>query len=257
MAENQLLRDINAVAGNTPSLSVVHKFGRADVGTSFVPVALGNNYRTPQVAGATALRVKSGGNANDTAAGSGAREVTLYGLDETGAEVEEAIATAGASASSATTTTFLRLFRVIVSASGTYATQSSGSHSADITIENSAGTEDWAVVSSSGFPRGQSEIGVYTIPLGKTGYVKSIHISGDSTKTYDWILFKREGILETSAPYKAMRQMISEVGISGEVDYHPETPLGPLPALTDVGFLAKVPSSTGNIEVDFEILLVG
>ncbi len=63
--------------------SVVHKFGRGVVGTSFVPIAFGNIYRTPQPANATALRVKAG-DANDTAAGTGAREVMVQGLSATG-----------------------------------------------------------------------------------------------------------------------------------------------------------------------------
>ena len=92
----------NIASGRIPGLSVVHKFGRASVGTTYSPVTFGGVYNTPQVAGATTLRVKAG-DANDTAAGTGAREVTLIGLDETGAEVTEAVATAGAAASATTT----------------------------------------------------------------------------------------------------------------------------------------------------------
>ena len=54
-------------------ISVVKKFGRNPaVGTSFVPVTQGSVYQTPQSGSATTLRIKAGGSANDTAAGSGA-----------------------------------------------------------------------------------------------------------------------------------------------------------------------------------------
>lgn len=80
--------------GLTSNISVVKKFGRnASVGTSFVPVALGGIYRTPTSTSATTLRIKAGGNANDDAAGTGAREVTLEGLDENFELASEAVAT--------------------------------------------------------------------------------------------------------------------------------------------------------------------
>lgn len=106
------------------------------------------------------MRIKAGGNAADTAAGAGAREVTLIGLDASGNVVTEAIATNGISASSATTNSFIRLYRAYVSASGTYATAAAGSHTAAIVIENSAGGTDWLTIDATSFPLAQSEVSV-------------------------------------------------------------------------------------------------
>jgi hypothetical protein len=242
--------------GDVPGMSIVHKFGaNSAVGTSFAPVTDGGIYRTPQVSGATALRVKAGGNANDTAAGSGAREITLIGLDETGEEITETVATAGASASSSTSATFIRLYRVFVSASGSYATSAAGSHSGDIVIENGAGTEDWATIASSGFPAGQSEIACYTVPLGKRAFVQSIFVTVDSNKRADVIGFQRPNILETAAPYSAMRKFVELPAVSGEEQITPTSPMGPYAALTDIGFMSKVASGVAAVDVDFEILL--
>ena len=235
---------------------VVHKFGYADVGTSFVPVTRGGVYNTPQVGSVTTLRVKAGGDANDTAAGSGAREVTLEGIDATGVRISEAVATAGASASSATSASFLRLFRAYVSASGTYATASSGSHSADIVIENGAGGTDWATIASTGFSRSQTEIGVYTVPLGYTGFINKYHITVDSAKTADILLFQRRDILQTSAPYSAMRLVSELVGVKEQTTFQDRTPLGPFPALTDIGFMGKVASGNAGVSAEFEIILI-
>lgn len=242
--------------GHVDGLSVVHKFGRnAAIGTTFAPVVCGGNYRTPQVSGATQLRVKAG-NANDTAAGSGARKVIIEGLLADGTLATEELTTNGTSAGANSTNSYIRLFRAYISESGTYATQSTGSHSADVVIENAAGTEDWAIIESADFPRSQSEIGAYTVPTGKVGYVKSLILSVDSSKTADVLFFQRQGILKTAAPYDAMRVVLELGGVSGEETVLPATPLGPFPAGTDLGFLAKVASGTAEVDVDFELFLV-
>ena len=67
---------LNVQRGNVPGASVVHKFGRNAAVTTMAPIAFGGVYQTPQPASATTLRVKAG-NTNDTAAGSGAREITI------------------------------------------------------------------------------------------------------------------------------------------------------------------------------------
>jgi len=241
--------------GDVPNHSRVLKFGRdVAVGSTYAPVSIGKVYRTPQVSGATALRVKAG-DANDTAAGSGAREITIQGLDETGALVNATLATAGTSASAATSETFIRLFRAFVSASGTYATQTTGSHAADIVIENSAGTEDWLTIDSTDIPKGQSEVAVFTIPLGFTGYINATHISVTATKSVTVSFFKRENILETAAPYSAMRLQEQWGGVDGQAGYTLSVPSGPYPALTDIGFMAKAPVSS-EADVNFEIILI-
>lgn len=236
--------------------SLVAKFGRnTAVGTSYVPIALGGIYRTPQVAGATSLRIKAGGNANDTANGSGAREVTLIGLNAAGAEVTEAVATAGANASSATTAKFIRLYRAYVSASGTYATLSTGSHSADIVIEDAAGSEDWATISSTGFARAQSEIGVLSIPAGCVAQVLDADAFTDSSKTTDLIFFRRESILETAAPYEARRELFELQGFGDEISLSSRAPIkvtGP----ADIGFAGKVGVGTAAVSVFFSVLIL-
>lgn len=241
--------------GLVPGWSVVHKFGAANVGTTYTPVCEGGFYRTPQVASATQLRIKAGGNVADTAAGAGAREITLQGLDATGAEITETLATNGASASSATTNSFLRLHRFWVSSSGTYATQSTGSHVGDIVIEDSAGTQDWATIVSTDFPRGQSQIGVYSIPAGKTGYIQEVFGTVDSNKTMNIAFFQRKNILETAAPYTPMRLITEMKGISGPFNLLVTTPINGFTGPCDIGFMAKVPTGTGDLTVDFEIML--
>lgn len=245
--------------GLATGVSVVKKFGRnSAVGTTMVPLCLGGVYQTPQSTSATTLRVKAGGSANDTAAGSGARAITLEGLDENFDLASETIATAGASASSATTTTFTRLFRAYVSASGTYATASTGSHSSDIVIENGAGGTDWATIDSTDFPSAQSEIGAYSVPRNYTAYVRLDDITIDAGKTVKAVFFHRGGIDETAAPYTAMRAKSVLPGLTGGTTdlTGREVPFGPFVGPCDIGFLAKVGATTGSVACEFEIFLV-
>jgi hypothetical protein len=223
---------VDVADGAIDGWSVVHKFGAANVGTTYTPVCEGGFYRTPQVAGATTLRIKAGGDANDTAAGTGAREVTLEGLDATGAEIVETIATNGASASTATTNSFIRLHRLYVSASGTYATQSTGSHVGDIV-----------------------QIAVYSIPTGKKGFIKEVFMSIDTNKTVDVTFFQRKNILETAAPYTPMRLITEAKGLSGPFSLPIQTPINGFDGPCDIGFMAKVSTGTADLTVDFEILL--
>lgn len=250
---------LDIARGLVGGVTVVHKFGRNDsVGTIFVPISFGGVYNMPQAAAATTLRVKSGGNANDTAAGSGAREITLEGLDETFTEVTEAVATAGAGASSATTATFTRLFRAYVSSSGTYATSASGSHAGDIVIENGAGGTDWTTIDSTGYPKSQTEIGAYSVAANKTAFVRLVNVSVDSGKTVDLIFSTRANADDAAAPYSAFRttsEITSLVGGSIEKFGTREANFGPYIGPYDFLFMAKVSTGTASVSVEFEILI--
>lgn len=241
------------VSDAAEDFSIVHKFGKNDaVGTSVVPLCLGGIYRMPQVANATALRVKAG-NSNDTAAGSGAREITLTGLDETGAEVVETLATAGASPSANTDTTYIRLYRALVSGSGTYpANIGANSQAAAVVIENAAGSEDWLTINAI---MAQSHVGAYSVPLGKTAYINSFLTTVDSNKPHDLLMFVRENILQTVVPYSGFRNMLHIIGLEDSLIPAFDVPLGPFPALADIVWASKVTANTASVSIDFEIML--
>lgn len=233
-----------------------HQFGRnVAIPTTYTPVADMGIYRTPQPAAATQLRVKAGGNAADTANGAGARSVRLWGLNASGDEVTEVLATAGASASAATTNSFIRLYLAEVEGSGTYGTQAAGSHVANITIENAAGTEDWAQIQLNGFPSASTGIGSITVPRNHVGLLTSAQINVDGTKTTDLLILKREGILQSSAPYKPIKKIQELLGINQSITITFDVPIK-FPELTDLGVLAKVSNGTGAVSVDMEVIML-
>lgn len=230
------------------------KFGRnLAVGTEYQPVAVGGSYRTPQVSGATRLRVRAG-NLNDTAAGTGARAITVYGMDANGDWINEEIATAGASAGPYTTKTFIRVFRAFVTQSGTYATELIGSHAADIVIEDEAANA-CATISADGFPRGQSQIAAVTVPRNYEMFITNSIITIESTKVVSVALFQRAGVLETTAPYQAMRIVEEFTGLTSQlVHVHAET-IGPIAQLTDVGYMAKTTAQTADVSISFGYIM--
>lgn len=256
--KNSLPWSHHLAIGNMYQAHVHHQFGRhVVVGTTYTPVADTGLYRTPQAGAATALRIKAGGNAGDTANGAGARSVKLWGLDANGDEVTAILATNGASASAATAVSFIRLYLAEVYESGTYGTQSAGSHLANITVENAAGTEDWGQIQLNGFPSGTTGIGSITVPRNHVGLITSIQINPEvnTNKTTDVIILKREGILQTTAPYNPIKKVQEFIALNTPIEISFDMPLV-MPELTDIGVLAKVSSGTGAISVDMEVIFL-
>lgn len=236
--------------------AVIHQSGHnRAVTTTFSSVSEGGIFQTPQVSGATPLRIKAGGNAQDGPGGTGAIELTLQGLDATGAEISETLLTAGAAASLPTSLSFFRLARAFVSKSGTYASMGIGSHVGEIVIEDSAGTADWAVISAIDTARGQTTIGSFTIPLGKTGFIESVSINVNTIKTANLMLLARQNVLETVAPFSASLLRQEVTGLTGSEVLNRVNPAR-IPELTDICFLAKVEIGMGDVSVDFDLTLV-
>lgn len=241
---------LEVIAGNIAGRSIIHKFGR----NSAVPNGswegiLETTAQFNWLTAATTVRIKAGGNAADTAAGAGAREITVEGIDNSGALASEAIVTAGALASSATTTSFWRVFRAHVSAVGTYGVANTGA----IVIENSAGGTDLLGILAG---QGQSEYGAYSIPAGKTGYLLSVSLSVDAGKAADVRLFTRENFNDVAAPMSPKRLRMYWDAVLGQEEIKPKSPILSLPAYTDIWFEGDGGGAQTEVEVDFEILLV-
>ncbi len=246
---------IEVVKGNVPGHRVVYKFGNATVGTSLVPITASLNYRTPSTA--QALEFVSS-DANDTALGSGAREITFIGLDDSWTEVTQTIATNGLTAVDLPTD-LVRLYRWYVSQSGSYATQSIGSHQGVLTVRADGAGETWSTIAVTPFALGQSEIGAYTVPIGERAYVFIQELQVDSTKTVDAIFFHRGRANTSVAPFGVMHARASFIGISGSINPNTHAPQNGFTAIgeaADIGYMAKVATATADISVIFEILLI-
>ena len=110
-------QNINIARGLIRGASVVHKFGRnPSIGGAPETVWMyGGTYT--YLSSASTVYV-SGADAQDSAAGTGARTVTVQGLDATYNEIEETLTVDGA----VSTKSFLRVYRAFVASAGSLQT---------------------------------------------------------------------------------------------------------------------------------------
>lgn len=244
---------IEVARGNLPGYSLMHKFGRNDniPNGSWELVSLVGGSGS-FLTSAKTVRIKAGGDVADTSNGAGARSITVIGLNETLMEVQEDIVTSGTNTSLPTTTSFWRVYRAYISDNGvgTYG----AANTDDIIIEDSGGVNDMIKIDAD---EGQSQHGAYAIPIRKTGYLLSMHLTADAGKAADFRLFTRENLTNVSVLMSPRRLRFFHDGILGHVDaYTPRAPGITLPALTDIWIEAKGGGAGTEVSVDFEILLV-
>jgi hypothetical protein len=238
--------------GRVPGHSIVHKFGHAKVGTTMVPITNSLVYQTPTTP--VSLEFLSD-DANDTALGTGAREITFTGIDINYDEVTFTIPTDGENPV-ALPTDLLRLYRWYVSASGVYATLTAGSHVGTLTVRVAGVGATWSIIEPTPFPASQSEIAIYTVPNGVRAYIVEQDISVDSAKSVEVSLFRRTGIDNIVAPFDPMRVVVHYVGISGGNPHDFRAPIDHFTARTDFGYMGKISNGTADITIHFSILLI-
>jgi len=165
--------------GKFRGISVVNKFGNNPDVDDFDAAATaetvwygGGLYTFPTTA--ETIRVQAGGNAADDAGGAGARTITVNGLDENWEEASEVLTLAGALASAASTTTFIRINTAYVTDCGTYNAGNTG----DITIENTITNNTLAIIAAE---KGRTQLGMYSVPAGKTAYILNFSVSANRT----------------------------------------------------------------------------
>ena len=233
----------------------IHKFGRNDTVANGVWEDVwspGGAYVWPQAAQVNHIVSST---AADTAAGAGALSVTIEGLSSSFEEVSETINTAGTS-TAAGSVKMIRVNRAFVEDAGTYAGLVAGGNKGTINILTSTG----GVVANIGVDAtvglGQTQVARFTIPLNKTGYVKTVELYVNSLKPADMAWFQRRAADDVAAPMKARRLVEYYDGVDGQLllDHH-QTPYGPFPEKTDLWFAAKGDGNATSVSADFEIVL--
>ena len=248
---NDFLLDV--AQGKVPGHEIIQKFGAGNVSTSLVPITQSGVYTTPSAV--VSLEFVSD-DANDTAAGTGAQEITVEIIDSSWNKVLIVKETNGLTAVPLGTDAF-RVHRWYVSRSGTYANAGAGSHVGELKLRVAGAGDTWSIIPNSVFPVAQSQIGAYTIPTGKEGYLLGKLIFTDTSKTADVYFFKRPNADDVVAPYTGIMAITErEVGLSGGFDHHFKVGkfLGAGPC--DVGAMGKVTSGSAEISIEFELLLI-
>jgi hypothetical protein len=189
------------------------------------------------------VRIKAGGNLEDSVSGVGARSVMVWGINTDLVEVVEVILTSGASASLYTTNSFWRAYRAAAREVGLY----NGANVGDIVIENA---DDMLTIAAG---EGQTQHGAYTVPSGQTAQIIGVYINVDSNKSADVRLMARLNMTDTSVPVFGKQLITYWDGVMGYIAHAEATPS--IPALTDIWMEAKGGSAATAVSVGFDLLL--
>lgn len=165
-------QNINIARGLIRGATVIHKFGRNPSvgGTPETIWMYGGTYT--YLTSASTVYV-SGADAQDSAAGTGARTVTVQGLDANYNEIEETLTVDGA----VSTQSFLRVHRAFVASAGSLQT-----NKGNVLVSTGAGgggtvlADIGTVGTGVTFGLGQTNLALYTIPAGKTGYLTNWNV---------------------------------------------------------------------------------
>jgi len=156
--------------GNITGHSKVNKFGRNPTIASGATEELWSvsTNRTRLTVAAT-MEAISTSNADSDSGGSnpastGARIITIQGLDNNWADASEDITMDGTTASTATITSFFRINRAFVKTTGTYGVANTGTIT--IRVSGAGSTQaQWEV------GKGQTEMAMFSIPTATKGYI--------------------------------------------------------------------------------------
>jgi hypothetical protein len=233
--------ELQVAKGQVVGASAVNKFGtNLDVGITEETIwTNGGNIPWPTAA-FTAYIVSS--DAADASAGTGARTVTVSGLDAD-YKVKTASVTLNGTSAVAISGTWLRINRAFVTSSGT-----GGGAAGTITIQDVGATVVYANLSASN----QTQIAAYTVPAGHTLYLDQITFTAAvstgansatvklSTRDFDSNTFRTRYIADLQ---------------SGELINSLQYPLA-LPEKTDIEARAVMSAGTASISAFFEGVLI-
>ena len=169
--------DINVAAGIVTTIANVHKFGAVVSSSATYDTVWteGGAYSFPT--SASVVNIISSSSTDDDSANTGAETVVIQGLDGDYNEVEETLSTDGTNSVTGSQL-FLRVHRAFVASGVT--------NVGDIDIRH--GT---TVVCQIAADMGQSQVAYYTIPAGKSGYLRSFAATMNKNQENSIRLFQR------------------------------------------------------------------
>jgi len=155
----------------------VHKFGfNSDIDDALETVwAQGGLYS--YLAAATQLSVSSS-SANDTSAGTGARTVTLSGLDANYAEISETVTLNGQTAVT-TTNSYLRIFRMVVNSAGSGGQNAGVIYAGTGTVTAGVPANKYATIVIGD---NQTLMAIWTVPANHTAYLLQTDVTVATTQ---------------------------------------------------------------------------
>jgi hypothetical protein len=240
---------VESARGALAKQTVLRKFGRnPSVGASTVTISLTAGTTPYMPTAATKVTVTSA-DANDTAAGSGARSIIIFGLDATFNEISETIATNGATTGDSVNS-YLRIYRAYVVDCGTYG----GSNAGIMTVQATGVGGTVFVTIAAGL--GQTQGTHFCTSYNKSFYLIDVHITVSALKSCDLQLVQRQEADDVTAPYRAVRVVNTYDGVAGGIDFTLET-AQVFPPKTDIWFTGNAGAGGASVSIEYAGILYG
>ena len=238
--------EMKVAAGIMPGASYIEKFGRNAAVASGVqePIWDGSGVYSYPTNGR--IHEIESTDADDAGAGAGARTVEIQGLDENYLQATETVTLISANPVD-TKYLYSRIFRMRVMTAGASETNEG--------VITATAKTDATVTAQINVGNGQTNMAIYTIPAGKTGYLVHwycglLRASGTAALAADLDIFRRgaSGAWRSTQP-----QGIQNTG-HNHWHFHYTFPLT-LPAQSDIEIRAT-PTAPADITAGFTILLL-
>ncbi|MCP4566485.1 MAG: hypothetical protein GY841_02760 [FCB group bacterium] len=249
VAKNSPAFYLDVAKGNIPGHASMNKFGHNATATAGDDIWAGDGVYAFYPATAQSMDIQST-EAADTAAGTGARSVTVFGLDENWEEISETKELKGGTAVDLDNK-YIRMFRAFVSEAG-----SGKTNAGDITVEIK-GAATVAIFIADG--EGQTQQAIYTVPAGKSAYFIKGYVGlmndnkGGEDGSFQWLMRANNGA-------NGAWQVKGHVGLvnigSSHWQYEYGIPAGPIPEKTDVRVKLVAASDTMSCVAGFDLILV-
>jgi len=247
LANTHLAEKVDISKKRVVNVDYIHKFGRnPSVSGAPETIWMHGGVYSYLTSPSTVYVTSSSG--NDAAAGTGARTVTVQGLDGDYNNVQETLTVGG----SVGTVEFLRVFRAFVVESG-----SVGTNVGDVRVTTGAGgsgtvlADIGTIGTGTTFGLGQTQLALYTIPAHCTGYLTRWNNGVGAYNSSATITLLTRQIEEVTKAFRT-RDIMDVPGGWHVRDY--EIPIR-LPPKTDVEIRA-IASTGSNVSSSFDIVLV-
>lgn len=235
--------ELQVARGQVDGHNALFKFGiNGDVGTSVETVwAQGGTYAYP--AAATVMKISSS-SANDASAGTGARTISIAGLDANYNEISETVILNGQTEVN-TVNSYLRIFRMYVVTAGSGATAAGTIYAGTGTVTSGVPANIYGMITLTA---NQTQMAFWTVPAGYTLYLTGIYYSSANSTANASTNFQ---LIER--PLNGVFRIQSSVRTAGNgdfvIDFH--TPIFFLEK-TDIEIRAVASAGASNVSAEFE-----
>lgn len=235
--------ELQVARGQVDGHKTLFKFGiNGDVGTSVETVwAQGGIYVYP--ASATVMKISSS-SADDAAAGTGARTISIAGLDANYNEISETVILDGQTAVN-TVNSYLRISRMFVVTAGSGATAAGTIYAGTGTVTSGVPATVYGMIALGA---NQTQMAFWTVPAGYTLYLTGLFYTSANTTANAWTNFQ---LIQRPLGGVFRQQSSSRVPGNGDfvIDLH--TPIA-FAEKTDIEVRAVASTSPSNVSAEFE-----